>query len=52
MAEGQGNNENPDRRLANLQGLLNFCTDVTAREDNTVESSMGTLTQEVSCNSL
>lgn len=46
MSEGD-RNEDTSRRLHNLQGLLNFCTEITAREDRTHDSSVE-LTEEVS----
>ena len=45
MADGQ-NNENP-RQPRNLQGLLNFCTEITAREDNTRPTDFAQLDPEV-----
>ncbi|KAL7645234.1 UNVERIFIED_CONTAM: hypothetical protein RMT77_003620 [Armadillidium vulgare] len=46
MAEGNNDQGNRERLPKNLQGLLNFCTEITAREDTTQPSSATELSQE------
>ncbi|XP_064077792.1 LOW QUALITY PROTEIN: hsp70-binding protein 1-like [Macrobrachium nipponense] len=40
------NNEDTPRQPRNLQGLLNFCTQITAREDNTRPTDMSMMDPE------
>lgn len=41
-----GGNQDP-RRLRNMQGLLNFCTEITAREDTTGPTQLSGMDPEV-----